>query len=109
MKNEGVYELRDNTLLALEQVKREVEQRLQHIKRNTKSTRERSAVAAEITYCEDVDIEARLGAKSLAQNKVATITPSCSEPVVIEPCTANRILGGFVLIDHHLLTKNNIK
>ena len=62
-------------------------------------TREVSAVVTEIKYREDVNTGARLAAKSLAMNDIATVTLSTSQPVVFEPYTANRELGSFILID----------
>jgi bifunctional enzyme CysN/CysC len=62
-------------------------------------TREVPATVTAIKYREDVNTGARLAAKALAMNEIATVTLSTRQPVVFEPYTVNRTLGGFILID----------
>jgi bifunctional enzyme CysN/CysC len=62
-------------------------------------TREVSAMVTEIKYREELNSGARLAAKSLAKNDIATVSLSSSQPVVFEPYAVNRVLGGFILID----------
>ena len=58
-----------------------------------------SATITDIKYCEDVDTGAHLAAKSLALNEIGVVNLSLSQPVVFEPYSVNRTLGGFILID----------
>jgi bifunctional enzyme CysN/CysC len=53
----------------------------------------------EIKHREDVNTGAHLAAKVLNLNEIAVATLVTSQPVVFEPYTTNRILGGFILID----------
>ena len=61
--------------------------------------KEVSATVTAIKYREDVDSGAHLAAKTLALNEIAVVNLSTSEPVVFEPYTVNRALGGFILVD----------
>ena len=61
--------------------------------------KETTATVTEIKYCEDIDSGAHLAAKTLALNEIAVVNLSFSQPVVFEPYTRNRTLGGFILID----------
>jgi bifunctional enzyme CysN/CysC len=53
----------------------------------------------DIKYREDVNTGARLAAKQLELNEMATVNLSTSAPLVFEPYTINKVLGGFILID----------
>jgi bifunctional enzyme CysN/CysC len=61
--------------------------------------KEVTATVTSIKYREDVNSGAHLAAKSLALNEIAVVNLSTSEPVVFEPYSVNRALGGFILID----------
>ncbi|MEO8386198.1 MAG: sulfate adenylyltransferase subunit CysN [Betaproteobacteria bacterium] len=61
--------------------------------------KEVTATITEIKYCEDVDTGTRQVAKTLALNEIAMVNISMSQPVVFEPYSRNRTLGGFILID----------
>jgi bifunctional enzyme CysN/CysC len=61
--------------------------------------KEVSATVMEIKYREDINSGSHLAAKVLNLNEIAIATVSTTHPVVFEPYTANRTLGGFVLID----------
>ena len=61
--------------------------------------KEVTATVTGIKYCEDIDTGARLAAKSLRLNEIAVVNFSLSQPVVFEPYSVSRTLGGFILID----------
>ncbi len=61
--------------------------------------KEVTATITRIKYREDVNTGAHLAAESLALNEIAIVNLSTSQPVVFEPYTQNRTLGGFILID----------
>jgi bifunctional enzyme CysN/CysC len=61
--------------------------------------KEVSATVMEIKYREDINTGSHLAAKVLNLNEIAVVTVSTTHPVVFEPYTANRALGGFILID----------
>jgi bifunctional enzyme CysN/CysC len=61
-----------------------------------------SEVPATITAIKhrvDVNSGAALAARTLSLNDIALVTLSTSQPVVFEPYTVNRTMGGFILID----------
>ncbi|MBN8476540.1 sulfate adenylyltransferase subunit CysN [Sulfuritalea sp.] len=60
---------------------------------------EATATITEIKYREDVNTGARLAAKTLGLNEIATVNISTSAPLVFEPYGVNRRMGGFILID----------
>jgi len=62
-------------------------------------TKEVTATVMEIRYREDVNTGAHLAGKVLSLNEIAVVTLTTSQPVVFEPYTTNRTLGGFILID----------
>ena len=62
-------------------------------------TQEVSTSVSTIKYREDIDSGKQLAAKTLGLNEIALVNLSLSQPVVFEPYTRNRTLGGFVLID----------
>ncbi len=62
-------------------------------------TKELTATVTEIKHREDVNTGARLAAKVLQLNEIATVKLSTSAPLVFEPYSVNRVLGGFILID----------
>ena len=62
-------------------------------------TKEVTATVMEIRYREDVNTGAHLAGKVLNLNEIAVVTLTTSQPVVFEPYTTNRTLGGFILID----------
>jgi len=61
--------------------------------------KEVTATITEIKYCVDVDTGTHLASKTLALNEIAMVNISLSQPVVFEPYSRNRTLGGFILID----------
>lgn len=61
--------------------------------------KEVTATVTAIKFREDVNTGAHLAAKTLALNEIATVNISTSAPLVFEPYTVNRTLGGFILID----------
>lgn len=61
--------------------------------------KEVTATVTGIKYREDVNTGARLAAKTLGLNEIATVNLSTSAPLVFEPYGVNRVLGGFILID----------
>jgi bifunctional enzyme CysN/CysC len=61
--------------------------------------RETTASITAIKYREDVETGAHLASKALALNEIGVVNLSTSQPIVFEPYSANRTLGGFVLID----------
>lgn len=61
--------------------------------------KEVTATITEIKYRIAVDTGAELAASTLAMNEIGAVNLSLSQPVVFEPYTQNRILGGFILID----------
>jgi len=61
--------------------------------------KEVSATVMEIKHREDINNGSHLAAKVLNLNEIAVVTVSTTHPVVFEPYTANRFLGGFILID----------
>jgi bifunctional enzyme CysN/CysC len=62
-------------------------------------TKEVSATVMEIKHREDVNTGVHLAAKVLNLNEIAVATLNTTHPVVFEPYTTNRTLGGFILID----------
>jgi len=62
-------------------------------------TKEVSASVTDIKCRVDVNTGAKLAAKSLELNEIATVNLSTSEPVAFEPYAANRRLGAFILLD----------
>ena len=62
-------------------------------------TKEVTATVTTIKYREDVNSGAHLAARTLALNEIAVVNLSLNQPVVFEPYTQNRILGGLILID----------
>jgi bifunctional enzyme CysN/CysC len=63
------------------------------------AAKEVSATITEIKHREDVNTGARLAAKTLRLNEIATVKLSASAPLAFEPYSVNRILGSFILID----------
>ncbi|WP_295445354.1 sulfate adenylyltransferase subunit CysN [uncultured Thiodictyon sp.] len=61
--------------------------------------KEVTATITDIKYREDVNTGTHLAAKTLGLNEIATVNLSTSAPLVFEPYGANRVLGGFILID----------
>lgn len=61
--------------------------------------KEVTATITEIKYCVDIDTGTHLASKTLALNEIAMVNISLSQPVVFEPYSRNRTLGGFILID----------
>jgi len=61
--------------------------------------KEVTATITEIKYCVDIDTGTHLASKTLALNEIAAVNISLSQPVVFEPYSRNRTLGGFILID----------
>jgi bifunctional enzyme CysN/CysC len=61
--------------------------------------RETTASVTAIKHREDVDSGARLAAKTLALNEIGLVNLSTSQPLVFEPYSANRTMGGFILVD----------
>ena len=62
-------------------------------------TQEVAATVTDIKYCEDIDTGAHLASKALGMNDIAVVNLSLAQPVVFEPYTTSRTLGGFILID----------
>ena len=62
-------------------------------------SKEVNVTVIEIKFREDVNTGAQLASKTLGMNEVGTVKLFTSAPVLFEPYTANRTLGGFVLID----------
>ena len=60
---------------------------------------ETTASVTTIKHREDVETGAHLAARSLALNEIGVVNLSTSKPLVFEPYSTNRTLGGFVLID----------
>lgn len=58
-----------------------------------------SATVTDIRYCEDVNTGARLAAKNLALNEIASVHLATSAPLIFTPYARNRTLGSFILID----------
>jgi len=58
----------------------------------------RASVTA-IKYRVDVATDAHLAARTLQLNEIGVVTLSTTQPLVFEPYTASRTLGGFILID----------
>lgn len=63
------------------------------------ASKEVTATITDIKYQQDINTGAHLAAKSLSLNGIATVNLSTSVPLVFEPYTLNRTLGGFILID----------
>jgi bifunctional enzyme CysN/CysC len=61
--------------------------------------KETPATVTAIKHREDVDTGSRLAARTLALNEIGVVNLSTAQPVAFEPYAANRLLGGFVLID----------
>jgi bifunctional enzyme CysN/CysC len=62
-------------------------------------TKEVTATITELKYQVDVNSGAHIAAKQLELNETGVITLSTSQPVVFEPYSKNRTLGGFIMID----------
>ena len=62
-------------------------------------TKEVNATITEIKFSEDVNTGAHLAAKTLQLNEIGVVNISTSQPIVFEPYTASRTLGGFILVD----------
>jgi bifunctional enzyme CysN/CysC len=62
-------------------------------------SREVTATVTDIKHRVDIESGAHLAARTLALNEIGVVNLSASRPVVFEPYTANRTLGGFILID----------
>lgn len=63
------------------------------------ASKEVGATVMDIRFREDVSTGAQLAAKVLHLNEIATVHLSVSAPLVFEPYSVNRTLGGFILID----------
>ena len=61
--------------------------------------KEVTATVTEIKYLEDVNSGAHLAAKTISLNAIAVVNVSTNQPVVFEPYSLNRTMGGFILID----------
>jgi bifunctional enzyme CysN/CysC len=61
--------------------------------------KEVTATITDLKFREDVNTGAQLAATTLAMNEIAVVDLSTSAPVVFEPYTVSRVLGGFILID----------
>lgn len=61
--------------------------------------KEVTATVTAIKFREDVNTGARLAAKTLGLNEIATVNISTSSPLAFEPYGVCRALGGFILID----------
>jgi bifunctional enzyme CysN/CysC len=61
--------------------------------------KEVSATITEIKFSEDVNTGAHLAAKTLQLNEIGIVNISTSQPVVFEPYSTSRTLGGFILVD----------
>ena len=61
--------------------------------------KEVTATVTAIKHRVDINTGAHLAAKTLGLNEIATVKLSCSAPLVFEPYSTNRTLGGFILID----------
>ena len=61
--------------------------------------RQVTATVTEIKFREDVNTGAHLAASQLAMNEIAVVNLSTNAPLVFEPYTTSRVLGGFILID----------
>lgn len=57
------------------------------------------ATVTEIKFLEDVDSGARLAAKMIGCNEIATVNLVTSDPVVFDPHHVSRTMGSFTLID----------
>jgi bifunctional enzyme CysN/CysC len=60
----------------------------------------------EIKHRVDVNTGARLAAKSIGMNDIATVNVSLDRPVAFEPYDVNRTLGSFIVIDR--MTKDTV-
>ncbi|MGP9813746.1 adenylyl-sulfate kinase [Rhodopseudomonas sp. NSM] len=60
---------------------------------------ETTAIVTEIKFRVDINTGHRIAAKTIAMNEIAQVTLSANARIAFEPYTANRALGGFVLID----------
>jgi bifunctional enzyme CysN/CysC len=63
------------------------------------ASREVTATVTDIKYREDINTGAHLAAKTLGLNEIAMVNLSTGSPLVFEPYSVNRVLGGFILID----------
>ena len=61
--------------------------------------KEVTATVTAIKHLVEVDTGVHLAARSLALNEIGVVNLSLSQPVCFEPYAANRILGGFILVD----------
>jgi len=61
--------------------------------------KEVAATVLGIKHREDINTGHHLSAKTLELNEIGVIQISTSQPVVFEPYSASRVLGGFILID----------
>lgn len=58
-----------------------------------------TATTTETKYCEDVNTDAHLAAKTRSSKEAATVKLSTSAPLAFEPYLLNRTLAGFILVD----------
>jgi bifunctional enzyme CysN/CysC len=58
-----------------------------------------TAAVTAIKYHEDINSGAHLAAKTLQLNEIGVVTLSTSQPLVFEPYSSSRTMGGFILID----------
>ncbi len=58
-----------------------------------------AATIQSIRHRIDVDSQAELAARTLALNEIGVVNLGTGEPIVFEPYSNNRELGGFILID----------
>ena len=63
------------------------------------ASREVTATVTDIKYREDINTGVHLAAKTLGLNEIAMVNLSTGSPLVFEPYSVNRVLGGFILID----------
>jgi bifunctional enzyme CysN/CysC len=61
--------------------------------------KEVTATVTEIKYLEDINSGAHLATKTISLNAIAMVNLSTSQPVIFEPYSLNRTMGGFILID----------
>ena len=58
-----------------------------------------NAQITRIRFKEDIETGKHLAAERLELNEIAQINLSTNQPVVFEPYSTNRIMGGFILVD----------
>ncbi len=66
-------------------------------------TRTVNAQVTEIKHKVEVNTQEHLAAKTLALNEIGAVNLSLDQPIVFEPYSDNRSLGGFILIDKQTL------